>query len=110
MADGTPTDFNSEVAGKTLTKADFVEAIFTQVPGMRSRRDAADLVELLFESIKETLARGEPVKISGFGNFTVRAKPARMGRDPRKGEDIPIPARRVVTFKASQVLKDQLNQ
>ncbi len=108
MADGTPTSFSSEVVGKTLTKADFVEAVYSQIGGL-SRRDAAEIIDLLFEAIKETLSRGEPVKISGFGNFVVRDKKARVGRNPQTGRDIEISARRVLTFKPSQVLKDQLN-
>jgi integration host factor subunit alpha len=108
MADGTPTNFSSEVVGKTLTKADFVESIYSKVGGL-SRRDSADIVDLLFEAIKETLARGEAVKVSGFGNFVVRDKKARVGRNPQTGRDIEISARRVLTFKPSQVLKDQLN-
>ena len=108
MADGTPTNFSSDIVGKTLTKAEFVEAVY-QTVGL-SRRDSADVVELLFESIKETLARGEPVKISGFGNFVVREKKARIGRNPQTGRDIEISARRVLTFKPSQVLKDVLNR
>ncbi len=108
MADGTPTSFNSDIMGKTLTKAEFVEAVYSNV-GL-SRRDSADVIELLFESIKETLARGESVKISGFGNFVVREKKARIGRNPQTGRDIEISARRVLTFKPSQVLKDVLNR
>lgn len=108
MADGTPTNFSSEVVGRTLTKADFVEAVYSQIGGL-SRRDAAEIVDLLFEAIKETLSRGEPVKISGFGNFVVNEKKARIGRNPQTGRKIEISARRVLTFKASQVLKDQLN-
>ena len=108
MADGTPMSSSSDALGKTLTKADFVESIYSTVGGL-SRRDAADIVELLFEAMKETLARGEAVKISGFGNFLVRDKKARVGRNPQTGRDIEISARRVLTFKPSQVLKDQLN-
>ncbi len=108
MADGTPTNFSSDVVGKTLTKADFVEAIYSQIGGL-SRRDSAEIVDLLFEAVKETLSRGEPVKISGFGNFEVKEKKARLGRNPQTGRTIEISARRVLTFKASQVLKDQLN-
>lgn len=108
MADGTPTNFSSEVMGKTLTKADFVESVYSRIGGL-SRRDSADIIDLLFEAIKETLSRGEPVKISGFGNFVVREKKARVGRNPQTGRDIEISARRVLTFKPSQVLKDQLN-
>jgi len=108
MADGTPTNFNSSVNGNTLTKATFVEEVYSKV-GL-SRRDSADIIELLFESIKETLARGEAVKISGFGNFVVREKKARVGRNPQTGTDIEISARRVLTFKPSQVLKETLNK
>lgn len=108
MADGTPSSYTSEVVGKTLTKADFVEAVYSKVGGL-SRRDSAEIVDLLFESIKETLATGEAVKISGFGNFVVRDKKPRVGRNPQTGQDIEISARRVLSFKPSQVLKDQLN-
>lgn len=108
MADGTPTNFSSEVVGKTLTKADFVEAVYSRIGGV-SRRDSAEIVDMLFEAIKETLSRGEAVKVSGFGNFVVRDKKARVGRNPQTGRDIEISARRVLTFKPSQVLKDQLN-
>jgi integration host factor subunit alpha len=108
MADGTPSSYNSEMVGKTLTKADFVESVYSRVGGL-SRRDSAEIVDLLFESIKETLAEGEAVKISGFGNFVVREKKPRVGRNPQTGQDIEISARRVLSFKPSQVLKDQLN-
>lgn len=108
MADGTPSSYASEPLGKTLTKADFVESVYSRVGGL-SRRDSAEIVDLLFESIKETLAAGEAVKISGFGNFVVREKKPRVGRNPQTGQDIEISARRVLSFKPSQVLKDQLN-
>lgn len=108
MADGTPSSFASEIMGRTLTKADFVEAVYTKIGGL-SRRDAAEIVDLLFESMKETLAAGDSVKISGFGNFVVREKKPRVGRNPQTGQDIEISARRVLSFKPSQVLKDQLN-
>ena len=108
MADGTPTTRNAEVAVKTLTKADFVEMVYSEV-GTLSRGDSAEIVDELFESIKETLQRGEGVKISGFGNFVVREKKARVGRNPQTGGNIEIPARRVLTFKPSQLLKDQVN-
>ncbi|MFO0726903.1 MAG: integration host factor subunit alpha [Myxococcota bacterium] len=90
-----------------MTKAEFVESVYSKV-GL-SRRDSSEVVELLFECVKETLARGEAVKISGFGNFVVREKNARIGRNPQTGRDIEISARRVLTFKPSQVLKDILN-
>jgi integration host factor subunit alpha len=90
-----------------MTKADLVEAIHTKV-GF-SKKESADIVELVFDSIKETLERGEKIKISGFGNFEVRDKRSRVGRNPQTGEVIEISARRVLTFKPSQVLKSVLN-
>jgi integration host factor subunit alpha len=70
-----------------------------------NKREAKDIVDTFFEEIRDALARGEPVKLSGFGNFQVRNKPPRPGRNPKTGETIPIAARRVVTFHASQKLK-----
>lgn len=90
-----------------MTKAEIVHLLHTQIGGF-SKKEAADLVELVFETIKETLGRGERVKISGFGNFVLRDKRARQGRNPQTGETITIAARRVLNFKASQVLKDLL--
>ncbi len=90
-----------------MTKADLVEAIHTKV-GF-SKKESADIVEMVFDTIKETLERGEKIKISGFGNFEVRDKSSRVGRNPQTGEVIEISARRVLTFKASQVLKSVLN-
>lgn len=90
-----------------MTKADIIEAIYQKVG--YSKKDAADLVELIFNTIKETLARGEKIKISGFGNFVVRDKKARTGRNPQTGEAIQISARRVLTFKPSQVLRSEVN-
>ena len=87
----------------TLTKADFAEQLFDEL-GL-NKREAKDIVELFFEEIKRTLEQGEPVKISGFGNFALRDKVSRPGRNPKTGEEIPITARRVVTFRASQKLK-----
>ena len=86
-----------------LTKADIVEHLFTQL-GM-SKREAKDMVEAFFEEIRQALERGEQVKISGFGNFDLREKNQRPGRNPKTGEDIPISARRVVTFRPGQKLK-----
>ena len=86
-----------------LTKADIAEHLFTQL-GM-SKREAKDMVEAFFEEIRQALARGEQVKISGFGNFDLREKNQRPGRNPKTGEDIPISARRVVTFRPGQKLK-----
>lgn len=90
---------------QTLTKADMAELLFEQV-GL-NKRESKDLVEAFFKEISDALVRGEPVKISGFGNFVLRDKEARPGRNPKTGEDIPISARRVVTFHASQKLKER---
>ena len=87
----------------TLTKAELAETLFEKV-GL-NKRESKDLVETFFEQIRDALARGDNVKLSGFGNFQVRDKPARPGRNPKTGEVIPISARRVVTFHASQKLK-----
>ena len=75
-----------------------------------NKRDAKDSVDTFFEEIRESLARGVEVKLSGFGNFQVRDKPPRPGRNPKTGEVIPIEARRVVTFHASQKLKGVVEQ
>ncbi len=90
-----------------MTKADIIEAVYEQI-GF-SKKEAAEVVELVFETIKDTLSSGEKIKISGFGNFVVRNKRARVGRNPQSGEVITISERRVLTFKPSQVLKDALN-
>ena len=89
-----------------LTKADFAEQLFDEL-GIK-KREGKDIVELFFEEIKRTLEQGEPVKISGFGNFALRDKAGRPGRNPKTGEEIPITARRVVTFRASQKLRAHL--
>lgn len=88
---------------RTLTKAELAELLFQHV-GL-NKREAKDIVDAFFDEIRETLARGDEVKLSGFGNFQVRDKPARPGRNPKTGEVIPIAARRVVTFHASQKLR-----
>lgn len=87
----------------TLTKAELAELLFEQV-GL-NKREAKDMVETFFDEIRNALERGESVKLSGFGNFQLRDKPQRPGRNPKTGEEIPIKARRVVTFHASQKLK-----
>ncbi len=92
---------------RAMTKADLVEAVHGKV-GF-SKRESADIVELVFNTMKDTLSVGEKIKISGFGNFEVRDKRARVGRNPQTGEVIEISARRVLTFKPSQVLKNALN-
>ena len=84
----------------TLTKAELADLLFEKV-GL-NKREAKDMVEAFFEEIRGALERGESVKLSGFGNFQLRDKPQRPGRNPKTGEEIPISARRVVTFHASQ--------
>jgi integration host factor subunit alpha len=91
----------------TLTKFDIVERVAGQCG--YSKLEAAELVEIVFESIKNTLALGENVKISGFGNFVLRDKRSRMGRNPQTGDAMEISSRRVMTFKVSQVLKEAIN-
>lgn len=90
-----------------ITKADLVEALHQKV-GF-SKKEASDLVEMVFDTIKDTLASGEKIKISGFGNFSIRQKRSRMGRNPQTGQSIEITARKVLTFKPSQVLKAEVN-
>ena len=90
-----------------MTKADIIESVYEKV-GF-SKKEAAEVVEMVFDTIKETLERGEKIKISGFGNFIIRDKKSRVGRNPQTGEEIEISARRVLTFRPSQVLKNALN-
>jgi integration host factor subunit alpha len=94
-------------ARTNVTKADIIESVYEKV-GF-SKKEAAEIVEMVFDTIKETLERGEKIKISGFGNFIVRDKKSRVGRNPQTGEEIEISARRVLTFRPSQVLKNALN-
>jgi len=89
-----------------LTKADFAGHLYDKL-GL-NKREATGMVALFFEEIKEALEQGEPVKISGFGKFGLRDKVGRPGRNPKTGEEIPITARRVVTFRAGQKLKAHL--
>jgi integration host factor subunit alpha len=86
-----------------LTKADMAEKLFEEL-GL-NKREAKELVEIFFEELRDALERGEPVKLSGFGNFVLRDKNQRPGRNPKTGEEIPITARRVVTFRPGQKLK-----
>ncbi len=90
-----------------MTKADLVESVYERV-GF-SKKEAARMVDMVFELMKEALEKGETVKISGFGNFKVREKKARKGRNPQTGEVIEIAPRRVLTFRPSQTLKKILN-
>jgi integration host factor subunit alpha len=91
----------------TMTKADIVERIYERV-GF-SKKEATEIVESIFEVVKRRLEQGEKVKVSGFGNFVVNEKRPRKGRNPQTGEEIVITGRRVLTFKASQVLKKTMN-
>lgn len=90
-----------------MTKADIVDIVFEKVG--YSKKDVSAVIEEVFECIKTELEKGEKVKISGFGNFTIHQKRARRGRNPQTGAEITIDERRVMTFKASQILKKAIN-
>ncbi len=93
--------------GRTITRADLSESVFQEV-GL-SRNELSDLVETILAEVVEALARGESVKISSFGSFTVRDKGQRVGRNPKTGQEVPILPRRVLVFRASNVLKSLIN-
>ena len=93
--------------GRTITRADLSESVFQEV-GL-SRNESSDLVETILGEVVEALARGESVKISSFGSFTVRDKGQRVGRNPKTGQEVPILPRRVLVFRASNVLKSLIN-
>src|SRR5579862_8207677 len=95
------------MSDSTVTRAQLGEAVYQEV-GL-SRNESADLVETVLREISDALARGEMVKISSFGSFSVRRKGRRIGRNPKTGEEVPILPRRVLVFRASHVLKDQIN-
>ena len=95
-----------KVSQKTLTRMDLTEAVFREV-GL-SRNESAQLVESVLGHISDALVRGETVKISTFGTFRVRQKAARMGRNPKTGEEVPISPRRVLSFRPSQVMKERV--
>jgi integration host factor subunit alpha len=90
-----------------MTKSDMVEKIYEKI-GF-SKKESAELVEMVFDIIKNTLETGEKIKIAGFGNFVVKEKADRRGRNPQTGEEIVISARKILTFKPSQVLKASIN-
>ncbi|MFD0858167.1 integration host factor subunit alpha [Roseovarius aquimarinus] len=94
------------MSDKTLTRMDLSEAIFREV-GL-SRNDSAQLVEAVLEHMSDALVRGEQVKISSFGTFSVREKSARVGRNPKTGEEVPINPRRVLSFRPSHLMKDRV--
>jgi len=91
-----------------MTKADIVERIYDKV-GF-SKKESAELVEMVFDIIKNTLENGDKIKIAGFGNFVVKEKADRRGRNPQTGDEIIISARKILTFKPSQVLKASINK
>ncbi|MGB4811420.1 MAG: integration host factor subunit alpha [Methylophilaceae bacterium] len=92
----------------TLTKAELADLLYEQV-GL-NKREAKDMVEAFFEEVRISLEAGDEVKLSGFGNFELRKKSERPGRNPKTGEEMPISARRVVTFHASQKLKSKVEE
>jgi integration host factor subunit alpha len=95
------------MSGKTVTRADLIEAVYQEV-GL-SRNESADLVETVLDEIAANLTKGDNVKISSFGSFIVRNKGGRIGRNPKTGEEVPIEPRRVLVFRPSQVLKDRVS-
>lgn len=100
------TDKLTDLESNALTKAQLAELLFEQI-GL-NKRESKDMVDAFFELISQSLVEGQDVKISGFGNFQIRTKAARPGRNPRTGEPVAIEARRVVTFHASPKLKDSV--
>jgi integration host factor subunit alpha len=96
------------MAGQTVTRAQLTEAVYQEV-GL-SRNESAELVESVIAEISDALERGEMVKISSFGSFAVRRKGQRIGRNPKTGQEVPISPRRVLVFRASHALKNQINQ
>lgn len=96
------------MAASTVTRAQLSEAVYQEV-GL-SRNESAELVENVLDEISDTLVRGEAVKISSFGSFSVRQKGERKGRNPKTGEEVPIKPRRVLVFRASNVLKQRINR
>ena len=96
------------MTSQTVTRADLAEAVYEEV-GL-SRNESADLVDTVLEEISRELVMGGQVKISSFGSFSVREKGERIGRNPKTGVEVPILPRKVLTFKASHVLKDKINK
>lgn len=95
------------MSDSTLTRMDLSEAVFREV-GL-SRNESADLVESVLKHMSDALVKGEQVKISSFGTFSVRAKSSRVGRNPKTGEEVPIESRRVLTFRPSHLMKDRVD-
>jgi integration host factor subunit alpha len=94
------------MAGKTLTRADLSEAVYQQV-GL-SRSESSNLVESVLEEICQAAVRGETIKLSSFGTFSIRSKNERMGRNPKTGEEVPITPRRVMVFRPSNIMKENV--
>lgn len=92
---------------KSMTKADLVERVYLKT-GF-SKKESAQIVELVFDLMKSTLEKGEKIKLAGFGNFVVKNKATRKGRNPQTGDEIEISSRKILTFKPSQVLKSVIN-
>lgn len=92
---------------RTITRADLAEAVYEEV-GL-SRNESAELVEAILQEMSDALVRGDNVKISSFGSFSVRQKGERIGRNPKTGVEVPIKPRKVLVFRASHVLKDSIN-
>jgi integration host factor subunit alpha len=92
-----------------MTKADLVDIVYEKAGGL-SKKEAQEIVEDIFDTLKDTLKEGDKIKISGFGNFVLRDKRPRKGRNPQTGDDIEITARRVLTFRPSQILKAYINE
>lgn len=95
------------MAGSTLTRSDLSEAVYREI-GL-SRNESSDLVETILERVASALVKGDTVKISSFGTFAVREKGARMGRNPKTGEEVPIDPRRVLVFRPSHILKERVD-
>ena len=95
------------MSNRTLTRSDLAEAVYQQV-GL-SRNESSDLVEAMLDELSNTLIKGENVKISAFGSFSIRQKGERVGRNPKTGVEVPILPRKVLVFRASHVLKDRIN-
>ena len=95
------------MAGNTLTRSDLSEAVYREI-GL-SRNESSQMVETILGKVSDALVQGENVKISSFGTFAVREKGARMGRNPKTGEEVPIDPRRVLVFRPSHIMKDRVN-
>ena len=96
------------MSNKTLTRADLIEAVYNEI-GL-SRVESSEIVEAVLDEVSTALVAGEEVKLSSFGTFSVRQKSGRIGRNAKTGEEVPITPRRVLSFRASHVMKDRINE